>query len=141
MIEEDSLKSLILDLDSRGKAPSHAMIKDIANILLAERPHAGNTITVGKNRVYQFVKRRDALKFRFLRRYNAQRILCEDPKVIKEWFRLLADKITEYSILDDDIYNFDKTGFAIGDISTSKVVTGKDSIGSENSYSLAAVSG
>jgi hypothetical protein len=125
-IEEDSLENWILDLDSRGKAPTHMMVKDMANILLAERPHCGNIITVGKNWVYEYVKRRDALKPRFSRRYNAQRALCEDPKVIKEWFHLFATKIAEYGIHDDDIYNFDETGFAMGITSTSKVITGRD---------------
>jgi hypothetical protein len=128
-IEEDSLENWILDLDSRGKAPSHTMVKDMANILLAERLHHGKTITVGKNWVYEYIKRRDTLKSRFSRRYNAQRALCEDPKVIKEWFQLLANKIAEYGILDDDIYNFDETGFAMGITSTSKVITGRDFYG------------
>jgi hypothetical protein len=125
-IEEDALEDWILDLDSRGKAPSYMMVKDMANILLAERPRFGKVITVGKNWVYKFVKRRDALKGQFSRRYNTQRALCEDPKIIKEWFHLFATKIAEYGIDDDDIYNFDETGFAMGIASTSKVVTGRD---------------
>lgn len=39
--------------------------------------------------------------------------LCEDSKVMKEWFLLLTTKITEYSIENDDIYNFDSTRFII----------------------------
>lgn len=31
--------------------------------------------------------------------------------------------ITKYGILDDDIYNFNETGFQIGVISTAKVIT------------------
>jgi hypothetical protein len=121
-IEEDSLEDWILDLDSRGKAPTYKMVADMANILLAER----HTTTVGQNWAYKYVKRREALKTRFSRRYNAQRALCEDPEVIKEWFLQYAKKIAEYGILDDDIYNFDETGFAMGITSTSKVVTGRD---------------
>jgi hypothetical protein len=34
--------------------------------------------------------------------------------------------ILEYGILDDDIYNFDETGFQMGVISTAKVVTGSE---------------
>jgi hypothetical protein len=37
--------------------------------------------------------------------------------------------IIEYSILDDDIYNFNKTGFQMGVIVTVKVVTGTDRAG------------
>lgn len=70
VIEEDALEDWILDLDSRGKAPSYMMVKDMANILLAERPRFGKVITVGKNWVYKFVKRRDTLKGQFSHRYN-----------------------------------------------------------------------
>jgi hypothetical protein len=34
-----------------------------------------------------------------------------------------------YSILDEDIYNFDETGFQMGVIATSKVVTSSDTVG------------
>jgi hypothetical protein len=34
--------------------------------------------------------------------------------------------IAKYGIHDEDIYNFDKTGFQIGVISTAKVVTGAE---------------
>ena len=34
-----------------------------------------------------------------------------------------------YSILDDDVYNFDETGFIIGVAATSKVVTSLDTTG------------
>jgi hypothetical protein len=101
-------------------------VKDIANILLTERPHFGKVITVGKNYIYKFVKRRDALKGQFSRQYNTQRTLYKDPKIIKEWFHLFATKIAEYSIDNNDIYNFNKTGFTIGIASTSKVITRRD---------------
>ncbi len=35
----------------------------------------------------------------------------------------------KYSIVDDDVYNFDKTGFMIGIIFASMVVTTSDGLG------------
>ena len=57
------------------------------------------------------------------RKYDYQRAQCEDPERIQGWFRLVRNTIAKYGILDNDIYNFDETGFQMGVISTSKVVT------------------
>jgi hypothetical protein len=52
------------------------------------------------------------LKNFYSRRYSRQRALCEDPTTISKWVNRAV--ISEYGILDDDIYNFDETGFAMG---------------------------
>jgi hypothetical protein len=37
--------------------------------------------------------------------------MCEDREQIKGWFRLVRNIIAKYGIVQDDIYNFDETGF------------------------------
>jgi hypothetical protein len=64
-----------------------------------------------------------ALKCRFARRYNYQRALCEDPRAIRDWFKRLKEVQEKHGIQDEDMYNFDETGFAVGLIVTTKVVT------------------
>ncbi|RJE18836.1 Pogo transposable element [Aspergillus sclerotialis] len=91
----------------------------MANILLAERGRQ----TVGINWASNYIKRHDQLKTRYSRRYNYQRAKCEDPKVIRLWFDLVRRTIDENGIQPEDIYNFDETGFAMGIIATTKVVT------------------
>ena len=49
--------------------------------------------------------------------------MCEDPKQIQAWFQLVQNMVAKYGILPEDTYNFDETGFQMGVISTSKVVT------------------
>jgi hypothetical protein len=49
--------------------------------------------------------------------------MCKDREQIEGWFRLVRNTVAKYGILQDDIYNFDETGFQMGVISTSKVVT------------------
>ena len=49
--------------------------------------------------------------------------MCKDPVQIQGWFRFIQNTVAKYGILQEDIYNFDETGFQIGVISTSKVVT------------------
>jgi hypothetical protein len=58
-----------------------------------------------------------------VRRYNYQRARCENPRVIAKWFKQLELLRNENGIQDEDIYNFDETGFAMGMISTAKVIT------------------
>lgn len=127
--EEDTLVQWISSMDKRGATPRPVAVQDMANILLSERGLTTSPIQVGKNWVHNFISRRDELKTRFSRRYNYQRAKCEDPKVICEWFDLVQRTIMEYGILQEDIYNFDETGFGMGLIATAKVVTRADIYG------------
>jgi hypothetical protein len=76
--------------------------------------------------VYNLVQRHPALKSSYNRKYDYQRAKCEDPALIRSWFQLVRGTIEKYGILDDDIYNFDETGFQMGVISTAKVITGAE---------------
>ncbi|USP76146.1 plasma membrane calcium-transporting atpase 2 [Curvularia clavata] len=58
-----------------------------------------------------------------------QRAFCKDPIAIAAWFKLVEETRQTYSVLDQDIYNFDETGFAIGVTTTSKVVTSSNRVG------------
>jgi hypothetical protein len=55
--------------------------------------------------------------------YNFQRALCKDPKLIGVWFQLVQNIQAKYSVVDCDFYNFDKTGFIMGQITPRMVVT------------------
>ncbi|EFQ85716.1 hypothetical protein P3342_001699 [Pyrenophora teres f. teres] len=91
----------------------------MADSLLAER----HRDPVGENWAKTFVKRRPELKVRFNRKYDYKRALCEDPMIIRRWFELVESTKAEYGIADEDTYNFDETGFMMGQISTGWVVT------------------
>jgi hypothetical protein len=52
--------------------------------------------------------------------------------VIQGWYRLVENTKAKYSILDEDTYNFDKSGFMMGVISTGAVVTGSERCGRPN---------
>ena len=76
-----------------------------------------------------FVKRRPELRTRFTRKYDYQRAQCEDPDAIHAWFELVKKTKAHYGIVDDDVYNFDETGFMMGIIATAMVVTTSESRG------------
>ena len=85
----------------------------MANILLAARGTV-SIQTIGENWVSKFIKRRDKIKICYIRRYDYRRAKCEDSKIIKKWFDRVQITIIQYRIAQEDIYNFDETGFAIG---------------------------
>ncbi|KAF4433111.1 hypothetical protein FACUT_8209 [Fusarium acutatum] len=86
----------------------------MANRLLDDR----DAPRVGSRWAMNFVKRQPLLKIRFQRRYDYQRAKCEDPTIIRNWFRLVQNTIAKYGIHSDDIWNFDETGFMMGVFST-----------------------
>ncbi len=124
-LEESTIVEYILDLDSRSFPPRLCGVEDMANRLLADR----DAQPVGPRWASNFVKRHKELCTRFTRRYDYQRALCEDPKLIQPWFELVRDTVAKYGILEEDIHNFDETGFMMGMISSTMVVTSSDRYG------------
>jgi hypothetical protein len=113
-------------MDKRGMPPRIATVREMATLLVAQHEKPAY---VGQIWVRNFIRRHNTLKSKYNRKYDYQRAKCEDPELIKAWFQRVRANITEYGILEDDIYNFDETGFQMGVISTAKVVTGSDRAG------------
>lgn len=128
VIEETTLVQWILSMDERGLPPRAPSIQQMANLLLQKRSdkNQDNPLTVGTRWVYNFVKRHNSLQSRYNRPYDYQRAKCEDPTVIRNWFQLVQNTIAKYGIQEEDIYNFDETGFQMGVITTAKVITSSE---------------
>src|SRR5450432_3930159 len=126
--EESTLVQWILSMDQRGLSPRSDFVQRMANLLIEKRSDSsqGSGSGVGKLWVHNFVQRHQALTSRYNRKYDYQRAKCEDPAIIREWFHLVRNTIAKYGILDEDIYNFDETGFQMGVITTAKVITGAE---------------
>jgi hypothetical protein len=122
LTEEEAIIQYVLELDARGSPPKLASIRDMADSLLTER----HRDLVGENWAKAFVKRQPELKVELNRNYDYKRALCEDPEVVGGCFRLVQNTKAKYDIQDEDKYNFDKTGFMIGQISTGPVFTAAD---------------
>lgn len=101
----------------------------MADVLLAGRCQNPPPLPVGKNWVSRFVNNQPELQTKWNRKFHSQRARCEDPVKISAWFKLVEETRQAYGILDEDTYNFDKTGFMMGVAATSKVVTSSDTIG------------
>ncbi len=94
----------------------------IANRLL-ELKH---DIPVRRHWSANFVRRHLELITRLSRQIDYQRVQCEDPKQYQDWFQLVENTIAKYSIQRGEIYNFNETGFIIGQISSETVITGAE---------------
>ncbi|USP78806.1 hypothetical protein yc1106_06231 [Curvularia clavata] len=128
-IEEQSLVQWILKLDKRGFPPHIIDVRRMADVLLAARGQDPPPQPVGKNWVSRFIQSQPELQTKWSRRLNSQRACCEDPRVITAWFKLVEEIRQTYGVLDQDIYNFDETGFAMGVAVSSKVVTSSERVG------------
>jgi hypothetical protein len=128
-IEERTLVQYVIDQDVRGFPLRLSGLEDMANLLLASRDGK----PVGKHWARRFVDMQPSLKTRFDRPYDYQRALCKDPEIIGNWFRLLRNIMAKYRIIDENLYNCDKTGFIMGIITASMVITHSDKVGKPKS--------
>jgi hypothetical protein len=83
---------------------------------------------VGNHWAERFVTRSVELKMAFNRAKDRQRIFQEDLEiaVIGAWFKLVEDIKAKYGVHDNDVHNFDETGFQISIIGSMKAVTGAE---------------
>ena len=116
--EEKVVVEHVLNLVTRGFPPRLADVADMANSLRAER----NLDPVGTRWPNMFIKRYNKLIIKFNYKYNYKRALYKDSRLIQSQFNLVANTKAKYSIQDNDIYNFNKVGFIIDQISTKVVV-------------------
>jgi hypothetical protein len=124
-LEESVLVREILDLQARGFPPRLQTVADMADQLRTTR----GASRVGTKWIQRFIQRQPELRTRFTRKYDYQRARCEDPAIIQGWFDLVRNTITKYGILEEDIWNFDETGFMMGQISSATVVTSSTDTG------------
>jgi hypothetical protein len=123
--EEQILLRKILQLSADGFPPQRAIVEEMANTML-DTKNPASPQKVGTKWVANFVKRHPELSSVYNRKFDIQRAEVEDPEIIGKWFKLVGDTIAKYGVLEEDIFNFDETGFQMGVISTSKVITTSD---------------
>jgi hypothetical protein len=120
--EQETVIQYIRKLDARGFTPTISYVQHMANQLLAARSSG----KVGVNWAANFIRRNPEVKSQITRQRDHQRVLCSDPAIIGPWFNLVHNVKAKYGILDEDVYNFDETGFQIGVGGSVKVVTASE---------------
>jgi hypothetical protein len=122
VLEEQVIIRRVLDLYEQGFAPGYSVVEDMANLLRQTR----GASRVGQHWARNFVQRQPELRTRWSRPYDYQRAKCEDPEIICAWFDLFRNVVAKHGILESDIWNFDETGFLMGQISSTLVITSSD---------------
>jgi hypothetical protein len=82
--QEESLKEWILSMDQRGMPPRIATVRQMASLPAMQHPRGQ---PVGERWASNFVKRHDDLQSKWNRKYDYKRALCEDPALLRAWFK------------------------------------------------------
>jgi hypothetical protein len=123
--EQEAIIKQALDMDARGFSLKLTDVAVMANLLIEQDPDTRRD-PVGKTWAKKFVSKTSRLKVKMSRPYDYERAKCEDPRTLKEWFRVLECTVKDLGIQDLDIWNFDETGFAMGQIQGQMVVTASE---------------
>jgi hypothetical protein len=119
--QEQALISWIELLHRANAPPSAEEIGGTANEIL-ER--GGSDRRVGKNWPYRFLKRLPIdYSYNTQKIMEAERVDAERLPTIHEWYNQLDLLLQAYKIGPKNIYNFDETGFQLGQGKPQKVVT------------------
>ena len=110
-------------MDKYGISLRPTTVQNMADLLLVNHNTSKPPLTVEINWVWNFVQHHDILKTHFSQKYNHQWALCEDSDKIQKWFEFIQSTIEEWGITNENIYNFNEMGFAMGMVAITKVIT------------------
>jgi hypothetical protein len=123
--QESALMAWIKRVDDIGAPPTVDLVTNCANsILRRANPDQESPPTVGPNWSYRFIERLpDQYKRIKQKPIDPKRLISEDIGVIQTWFDRLQIVLDTYKITPSNIWNFDETGFRIGQGKDEAVVT------------------
>ena len=99
----------------------HSIIQSMINLLLEKW---GDTVSkmIEECWVTRFIEQHSEIKFKFVRKFHHKRFLCQNPKIINDWFKLVQRIMKKYKILKKNTYNMNEIEFAIEMISICRVI-------------------
>lgn len=114
--QEEALCNYLNTLDDLGVHPRLHTVTHSANSILRDSHDDPQTPppTVGSTWTNRFLARKPEYHTLKQKPIDVLRKLAHDPVVIKGWFARLKTQIELTGILQEDVYNFDETGFNIG---------------------------
>lgn len=111
--QERTLVDYINKLTQLGLPPTPSMVHNFAYDVVKQQP--------GKNWSQRFCQRwSDTLLSRYLKPIDSTRKIAESKEDFEHWFSLLSQKIEQYGIEPQNIYNMDEKGFLIGFLTKAK---------------------
>lgn len=127
--EEETLLWWILLMDQHSMMPRISTVHDMAALLVAQRVKSSTPPLISHSWVHNFINCHLTIKSKYNRKIDYQRAKCDNLELICGWFQHVQTTVMQYGIHENNIYNFDETGFQMGVISTSKVITGSNRAG------------
>ena len=86
----------------------------------------GDSKPLGHHWYKNFMNRHPQYRTKFKRNLDQSRKDASHPKILKEWFELYMTTRAKYGVADEDIYNMDEKGFAMGIADSSKVIVKRE---------------
>ncbi|PQM43456.1 hypothetical protein VC83_09583 [Pseudogymnoascus destructans] len=138
--QEQTLLKWIKVLTISGYAPSHRILRDIADEIRVNRcrvfelshpnsQHAQHThhedipnFPLGQDWVPRFIKRHPHLQIQLGRRVETQRMSGVTKDVLTGWFDTYKDLVARLGIQEHNVYNMDETGFSIGTMECTRII-------------------
>ena len=117
--EEIVIVKWILQLEIWGWPARVCQVRLLAQDLLWMRKP---DVEIGKTWVNKFLTRHTELKSAFTRAKDKERVAAESGQNIEHWFKLYADLCNRFDIPEDDRYNMDEKGFAMGLLNSFRVI-------------------
>ncbi len=122
--EEEALKSWIFQVTEWGWPPRVSRVRYMAcEILVAKNDYR----KLGINWVYRYVGRHSELRSCFSQPLDKERAATHDPQILLRWFELVRSTIQKYDIRQEDTYNMDEKGLALGGADKARVICPKTS--------------
>lgn len=97
-------------------------IRRMAAELLREK---GDNRDLGKNWHLSFLQRHPDLKSRISSPRSMDRIVAQDRATFVRWFHLFIEQKEKHQVHDDDVYNMDEKGVALGVAGKQRVIIPK----------------
>ena len=123
--EEQALKSWILQVEEWGWPPKISLVRHMAKELLIAK---GDHKELGRNWINKFLDRHPELQSRFSQPLDKDRAATHDAEKLLRWFQLVQSVIQKYDIQEEDTYNMDEKGFALGDAGKMRVLCSKQNM-------------
>lgn len=122
LIQEKALTSWVQTLDSAHISSTPEIVEDAANAILKK---AGENRVVGHNWAYRFLARLP-LRLNYIKQKPKEksRVESEDYGALLLWFNHLSRVVNQHQFLPHKIYNWDETGYRIGQ-GKHKVITSR----------------
>lgn len=129
--QEKWLAQWIIEEHSLWRAPSHPVVRDMANCIARVN---GDHVPVGKNWITGFKTRNPIITTLIGRSLDKARVNGSDKATLSGFFALLQTVVKQYHIKPQNIWNMDEHGLRQGSCSNGRVLGPVTKSGSKRTY-------